>query len=1466
MKKSTIFEILDVLYCKITQCIITENNFSKLDAAKSSERNSINYLVNAATHCWLQKFVIPILLVGFLMASYTTNAQNILGRAPVLWPKGGFAVDGNEFVKYPGDNPLWGDFLFEAGETNVGADPGGIFVPVPPPYTYPDGPLPASFYVYPYTTFFRDNITNNDPTIFTSSNKINDPVSSFTWGAGSSPNKNEIQNAIAHFSYGDPALGGVATDLWMIFAADRQVTEGSSYIDFEILQKKLTMEMNGTFSSEAGTLSGRTIGDLLVTIEFTQGGDFANVVTRRWDGTSYIEFTPAVGTVFGTNNTGQTIVPYPIYNQDPISTNPDLWAYEPNQWAEGAVNVTSFFGNDPCFVISTLFVRTRTSGSSGQSELKDFPGAPFQLDLSFVPDAPTVTSVTRCDPGIVALSASGCPGGTLTWYDAAINGNIVATGSSYSPNITQTTSYWVSCTNSRGCEGPRTQVTGTVNVISPGTIDGSQTLCTPFDPVAFTSTTPATGTGTLTYQWQISTTGCTGTWTDIANATLATYDAPAVTVITNFRRVATSTLNGVACPAISNCLTVTPNNVTSGSIAGDQTLCTPFDPIAFTSTTAGTGSGPVTYQWQISTTGCTGTWTNIANATAAIYDAPTVAVTTYFRRVTTSTLNGVLCSANSNCLIVTPNPVAPGVIAGDQTGCAPFDPVAFTSSSAGTGGGVITYQWQISTTGCNGTWSNIANATAATYDAPSVSALTNFRRVTTSTVNGIACSANSNCLTITPSGVNAGEIAGSQTLCSPFDPAPFTSTTAGTGTGVITYQWQSNTTGCNGTWTNIANATAATYDAPAVAVVTYFRRVTTSTLNGVPCIANSNCLTVSPNNVSAGVIAGNQTLCSPFDPAAFTSTTAGTGSGTITYQWQISTTACSGPWTNIAMATSATYDAPVVLVVTYFRRVTTSTLNGVLCSANSNCLTVTPESINPGTIAGSQTLCTPFDPVAFTSTTPATNGGVISYQWQMSTTSCSAGFTDIVGANSATYDAATVSVVTYFRRVATSTLNGTACPDFSNCLTVTPNNVSAGSIAGDQEVCIGDDVAAFTSTTPGSGSAAVTYQWQSNTTGCGGTFTNIEGATLATYDPGVASVTTYYRRVATSTLNGVPCSANSNCLTVIAESCADALCTYTQGYYGNLGGMSCAPDNGGFTKYTTLALIDRALTYYGGTMTIGSLGNTVVITNTPIDRMAIIDVLPGGGKSYVLSGSYSISALPSSYLKNGRINNTLLAQTIVLGLNIGINGALGDFALQGGTLVTAESQGGCGSDIAKTRICNADGTVTNDYEYYPISPNVVAAITGDKTVQGLFDLANRALGGGAINGLSLSEIASAVDMINNAFDGCRIFVGYDIPRCNETTIGIPTIDAKVESAGFDAYPVPFTDQLTIKYKFDYVTDVKIEVFNAQGIMILSKTDANGYLNKELALNLSANVGKEQVYVVKVTTNRGSTVKKVMSAK
>src|SRR3970040_3074317 len=136
-------------------------------------------------------------------------------------------------------------------------------------------------------------------------------------------------------------------------------------------------------------------------------------------------------------------------------------------------------------------------------------------------------------------------------------------------------------------------------------------------------------------------------------------------------------------------------------------------------------------------------------------------------------------------------------------------------------------------------------------------------------------------------------------------------------------------------------------------------------------------------------------------------------------------------------------------------------------------------------------------------------------------------------------------------------------------------------------------------------------------------------------------------------------------------------------------------------------------------MTIGLPVHSVWIANNMTDINALISVMPGGGGSYVLSaGNFEINNLPSDYLRKGRINNTLLAQTITLGLNIGINGALGDFELKAGMLATAASEGGCGSDVPVARTC-VDYTVINEYQRYEIKAKVVDALSV-KTVQGLF--------------------------------------------------------------------------------------------------------------------------------------------------
>ncbi|MCB0395491.1 MAG: T9SS type A sorting domain-containing protein [Flavobacteriales bacterium] len=57
--------------------------------------------------------------------------------------------------------------------------------------------------------------------------------------------------------------------------------------------------------------------------------------------------------------------------------------------------------------------------------------------------APVAVDGERCGSGVVNLSATASSGGDLNWYDAATGGTLLHTGSTYSPNITANTNFWV---------------------------------------------------------------------------------------------------------------------------------------------------------------------------------------------------------------------------------------------------------------------------------------------------------------------------------------------------------------------------------------------------------------------------------------------------------------------------------------------------------------------------------------------------------------------------------------------------------------------------------------------------------------------------------------------------------------------------------------------------------------------------------------------------------------------------------------------------------------------------------------------------------------------------------------------------------------------------------------------------------------------------------------------------------------
>ncbi|MBP6870406.1 MAG: T9SS type A sorting domain-containing protein [Bacteroidales bacterium] len=573
--------------------------------------------------------------------------------------------------------------------------------------------------------------------------------------------------------------------------------------------------------------------------------------------------------------------------------------------------------------------------------------------------------------------------------------------------------------------------------LDAGTIGSAQFICSGDDPAAFTSTSDASGEGSITYQWQMSTTGESEGFANIEGATASTYDAGSLTVDTWYRRQATATLNGISWSEFSNVVMVNVIIFDPESIAAPQTICEGSDPNEFAGNYA-FGDGTFTYQWQASTTGPTEGFSDIEGATDHYYDAGSLTADTWFRRETTASLGGTQCTGYSNVILVTVLNFDPGTVAGGgETICAGADPAAFTSSTDASGDGTISYQWQMSTTGESTGFSNIQGATASAFDPGPTSVNTWFRRMASSSANGITCYEYSNTLSITVNTIEAGTIGSTQYIAEGADPVALTSETAATAAGAFSYQWQVSTTSDTEGFSNIEGATAATYDPGILTADAWYRRMASSLLNSVSCEAYSNVVAVIVINFDPGSIAGSQSSCQDEDFLEFTSTAGATGDGTLTYQWQLSITGESEGFSNIQGATAATYDPGVVSVDTWYRRMTTASLGGTELNEYSNVISISVVSLTAGSIDNAQTFCSGEDAAALTSVIDATGEGTVVYQWQSSTTGATEGFSNLEGATASTYDPGVLTSTTWFRRSASTTVGEITCAKYSNAVEIT---------------------------------------------------------------------------------------------------------------------------------------------------------------------------------------------------------------------------------------------------------------------------------------------------------------------------------------------------------------------------------------------------------------------------------------------
>jgi gliding motility-associated-like protein len=580
-------------------------------------------------------------------------------------------------------------------------------------------------------------------------------------------------------------------------------------------------------------------------------------------------------------------------------------------------------------------------------------------------------------------------------------------------------------TDGNACEAANPTVLDIIqNAISPGTFATNQTVCSGGAPNPITESLPATSSGVLTYQWQ-SATAAGGPYININLATSATYAPPALTVNTWYRRQVISTLNGTPCSAISNVVAITLNHITASVIAADQTICNGGTPTPFTVTTAATGVGSLSYQWQQSATGAGGPFNSIGGATSSTYDPPVLLADHWYWCVVTSTFNGTTCADTSNTLYVRVNNVIAGSIginSGiDQTICSGAIPSPIMEVTTSSGSGNLTYQWQQSIN--NGsTWVNILDSINKNYYSGSLTQETWYRRVIISVLNNDSCNAISNVIMVFMNNIEPGTVGSTQTICSGDTPTPLTSITAASGTGAISYQWQQSTDG-GGNWSNISGAVYETHSPTSLLEETWYIRVATSVFNGLSCIGTSDTVKILINDVTVGNTYGNQTICAGDIPNQI-GISGSAGTGTISYDWQ-KATASFGPWTPVG--NDPTYPPPALSQTTYYQVIVSSVTAppGSMTCQDTGKVLIEVNHIEGGELSPDQTICPGQMPGQITSRSDASGTGDISYQWQ--------GSTDLgmswenLSVPTPNFFPPAVSEEIWYRRIGKSFYNGISC-------------------------------------------------------------------------------------------------------------------------------------------------------------------------------------------------------------------------------------------------------------------------------------------------------------------------------------------------------------------------------------------------------------------------------------------------------
>ena len=281
----------------------------------------------------------------------------------------------------------------------------------------------------------------------------------------------------------------------------------------------------------------------------------------------------------------------------------------------------------------------------------------------------------------------------------------------------------------------------------------------------------------------------------------------------------------------------------------------------------------------------------------------------------------------------------------------------------------------------------------------------------------------------------------------------------------------------------------------------------------------------------------------------------------------------------------------------------------------------------------------------------------------------------------------------------------------------------------------------------------------------------------------------------------------TECYVTIPDIPCDGFCFYTQGFYGNEGGLgwTIACD-----QWTALQMMQYVLP--SGSEMLGVPANHFSLVSGDITAGGnIFNMLPGGGTpnaidygvaTYANLSSWGYVPLSTQPSKYGKILNNLLSQSITFYFNLGHNAGAEFHSIDGNMLVTAPSD------------CDFENVLIASKDTFEIPQTVIDYLGVNNTLGDLYMLAKDVLGDNA-SGISAADVTMALDAYNNGFDECRAFVEYytELKSVSDNSGSVYTSEDEISMT---AYPNPFSAFATIEFTVPVDMDVTLEVYTLQG--------------------------------------------------